>query len=413
MSDYTAAAAVCADGLTSKTFEERSAGRGKAVDTWRREVVDALKTAKEGDATARKKVPLTKDVASRFNALGNAISPDPASGKAPTVSWSTPEHLDALLDGKVKGFEDFGSYTERERPMWAYLKKKGLAYEADWQHTTAASFVQKVTKDGKETRVTRYVEADKIPYVVRRGTYQPPMGSYVKVTAPNGNSVYARVLEAGPKDEGTEASLKVWEALGYAGVTPSAAPAKTLTYDNLGTPPKGALNTSFESGYLSHEEIQLAGALVESGDAKHVATHQDLFDAMTKKHGDEARAVAKKAGVEFPKDMKPTPERPAAPEKPAAKPTKKGAKAKKTAGGPKLERGFVTVAIGPELRRAGYADAACTHTGGGSVREGAHGVYVGRFPLARVGDGTTDGLAIVTGCESVVIGGPPTTAKLA
>lgn len=413
MSDYTAAAAVCADGLTSKTFEERSAGTGKTVDTWRREVVDALKAAKEGDATARKKVPLTKDLAARFNALGNAIAPDPASKKQPTVSWSTPAHLDALLDGKVKGFEDFGSYTARERPMWAYLKKRGLAYEADWQHTTAASFVQKVTVDGKETTVTRYVEADKIPYVVRRGTYQPPMGSYVKVTAPNGNSVYARVLEAGPTDEGAEASLKVWEALGYAGTTPSAAPAKTLTYDNLGTPPKGALNTSYANGYLSHEEIQLAGALIESGDAKHVATHQDLFDAMTKKHGDEAREVAKKAGVEFPKDMKPTPEKPAeAAKKPA---TKKPAKktSKKTAGGPTLERGFMTVAIGPELRRAGYADAACTHTGGGSVREGAHGVYVGRFPLSRVGDATTDGLAIVTGCESVVIGGPPTTETLA
>lgn len=407
MTEYSAPAAVCADGLTSKSFEERSAG-SKAVDTWRREVVDALRDAKEGDKTARKGHPVTKALADRYHALAKAMSPDPKTGAAPAVSWSSPADLDALLDGKVKGFEDFGSYSDRERPMWAYLKKKGLAYEADWQHTTAASFVQTIEKDGKKERVTRYAEADSIPYVVRRGTYQPPMGSYVKVTAPNGKSVYARVLEAGPSEEGTEASLKVWEALGYSGVTPNAAPASTLTYQNLGSPPAGALNTDFAQGYLSHEEIQLAGSLIEGGDAKHVATHQQLFDAMTKKHGDRAREVAKEKGVTFPEDMKPTPEKPKEAPKPKAKAKAKG---KKTAG-LRLEKGFPTVAIGPALRRVGYADAACTHEGGGSVKEGACGVYVGVHPLARVGDATTDGLGVVSGADSVLVGGAPTTSKL-
>ena len=72
----------------------------------------------------------------------------------------------------------------------------------------------------------------------------------------------------------------------------------------------------------------------------------------------------------------------------------------------KLERGFPTVAIGPKMRRVGFASADCTHSAGGHVVEGSATVFVGAHPFARVGDGTSDELGVLTGDDSVYVGGP-------
>ena len=71
------------------------------------------------------------------------------------------------------------------------------------------------------------------------------------------------------------------------------------------------------------------------------------------------------------------------------------------------------VGIGSNMRLVGYACEKCVHDGGGYVIEGSSTVYVGKYPLARVGDATSDGLAVVTGDETVFVGGTPTSATLA
>jgi len=412
MASYTFPSAVCADGLTSQTFEQRSAAAsGRTVEQWRQAVIDALKNAKKGAATARrtksgKTIGLTGTEAERFRALGNAMSPNAETGAAPTVGYSSPADLDALLDGKVPNFKDFGSYSSRERPMWAYLKEMNLAYEKDWQHQTSISFVETVPdgvdKKGKpKTKVVAHsVEADKIPYVVRRGSFQPPWGSFVKVTDINtGKTTYARVLEGGPTEEGTEASLKVYENLGYSDVTPNESPTGKLQYDVIGNPPKGGFNRNLNEGLLSNEETQLAGDLMSSGKSGYIGTHQELYDKMNDIYGANAREEAAKRGVKFPDDMKTTKEK---------------AEAKKNqTSGLMLMKGFQTVAIGPQQKLVGYADTACIHQGGGSVMEGSCTVYVGLNPMSRIGDKTTDSYNVVSGDETVLIGGEPTSTKLA
>jgi uncharacterized Zn-binding protein involved in type VI secretion len=47
------------------------------------------------------------------------------------------------------------------------------------------------------------------------------------------------------------------------------------------------------------------------------------------------------------------------------------------------------------------------------VIEGSSSVYVGKYPFARIADATNDGLGVVSGAETVFIGGTPTTATLA
>lgn len=83
-------------------------------------------------------------------------------------------------------------------------------------------------------------------------------------------------------------------------------------------------------------------------------------------------------------------------------------KAKPVPAGPKtgmiLIEGYPNVFHGRDLKKVGYADVACVHTGGGHVAEGSATVFVGKYPLSRVGDATSDGLAVVSGADEVLVG---------
>lgn len=365
-------AAVCGDGISSANFEKLSAkSSGKTVDEWRKAVIESLEKAAKGDTrgwTRNDKgklvpVPLSQDQANELHDVAKALG-----GKTEgTAAWTSTDQLQGLLDGKVKGLEGFAGngagYREHKRPMWGYLKNKGLAYEADWQAETSVSWVNAAGK-------RNYADASEIPYFVVPTSDTRALGTYAKITA-NGKSVYARLLEKGPALG--EVSLKVWEGLGYTNVTPNSAP--TSKVDITVFEGSGGLNTKAEEGYLNYDEIQRAGKLIEEGKAQSIRTRKELEEA------------EKKAGI-----VQPAPQQQA---------------------GLRLEHGFPTVAIGSDLRRVGYACEECTHEGGGYVIEGSSSVYVGKYPFARIADATNDGLGVVSGAETVFIGGTPTTATLA
>src|SRR4029077_7442769 len=124
------------------------------------------------------------------------------------------------------------------------------------------SFVEKVPagvdKKGnpKFKKVEHFFAADKVPSVVYRRGFRPPLASYVKLTDPaTGRSTFARVLEGGPmgSDEPqlNEASLKTYENLGYTVDPQTGAGAPTnLTYDVVGSPPQGGFNHRVGEGDL-------------------------------------------------------------------------------------------------------------------------------------------------------------------
>ena len=373
MGSYSAA--VCGDGINVTNWEKLSAkSAGKSVDAWRKAVIDALRKAAAGDATTGKKATITATQAAEFHKVADALS-----GKtAGTSTWSSPDQLESLLDGKVPGLGGFAGnksgYNQHKRPMWKYLKKKGLAYEADWQAETATSFVN---KGGKRV----YVDAAEVPYFVSDGSI--PSGTFAKITAPNGKSIYARCMEVGPGLG--EVSLAAWKGLGYPNVNPTGAPTSTLKIDVLNG--SGGLSSSAEHSNLNYDEIQRAGKLVEQGKLSRVRTRNDLLRA-------EGKSLEDESDVAKPK-----------PKASASKKSSKKSDSKSSGGGPKLKKGFKTVAVGPQFRRVGYASADCLHEAGGYVNEGSATVYVGTFPMSRVGDGTSDGYGIVTGAEAVFVGG--------
>ena len=449
---YEYAAATCVDGLTSAKAEELSLAKmrrrtrearekelinklGKkpskdavaaakaqaaqeasqlSIADWRRSVIDKLGSAKQGDYAGysigkgknRTKVTLTEGQANAMNAASQALGPD----KAGNLKWQSSAQLEQLLNGTLPGATNqftADKYSSRRRPMFGYLGTKGLIYDPDWQPETSVSYVQ-TTKaaDGTIVKKRYYPDPLTVPYVVRRpGIFTPTFGSFVKVTNPaaGGGSTYARVLEGGPKDKhGAEASLKTLEAIAAPGqsVSPTGTSIGDITFKPIGRPP------AYEGGYkvgvddLNNEEIQLAGWLIDKKGVNHIGTHDQLKDAIAKV-GKEAEDKAKALGLD-PKN--PGKAAAAAPAAPAA--------AQQPAAGPLLLTGFPTVAIGPELNCAGYADITCEHEAGGSVAEGAWGIFLGDSPMARVGDKTTDQLNVKTGNTQVQVFGPPSSAKL-
>ena len=376
-------AAVCGDGISIAKFEEMSrkaSGKG-TLQEWRDAVVEALAGAKKGDKLYEGG-GITQGQADMFHEVADALS-----GKTPgTEKYTSTAQLENLLTGKVKGLEQFGNidpaqmnnpkykgwtnyYPTHRMPMWQYLKQKGLADQAYWQHETKASFVSA----GKKV----YVDPLDVPYVVGNG--EP--GTFVKITAPNGQSTYARILESGTTK--AEVSLRVWKNLGYNNVTTAAEPEpylKVQTFPNSGGFPKLRKDRDFDQYHFNNDEIQRAGKLIEDGKVKRIDTRDDLKRA---EGGGNKQASAD----------------------PAAAPS--------GGGGLRLEKGFQTVAIGKNMRRVGYANAECLHEGGGYVLEGSATVYVGKYPFARIGDMTSDELAVETGDETVLIGGAPSSAQLA
>lgn len=389
-------AAVCGDGISIANFEKMSQAKsGKStLQEWRDAVVDALKNAKEGDKTYAYKGndTISASQAKMFNEVGAALAGDTPG----TTKYESTAQLENLLTGKIKGLEKFGNidpsqvnnpkysgwtnyYPTHRMPMWRYLYEKGLADQAFWQHETTVSFV-----GANKEKI--YVDPTEIPYVVSNaGT----PGSFVKVTAPNGNSTYARILEAGT--EYAESSLKTWKNLGYDNVTTKAAPAGTLKVEPLGggALPKAASARSAETYFFNNDEIQRAGKLLEKG--YKIDTRDDLRAAEAKEQQKQGQQQQQQQQTSASAD----------PAVPAG------------GGGPRLEKGFQTVAIGKNMRRVGYACEQCTHEAGGYVLQGSATVYVGKYPFSRIGDMTSDELAVETGDETVLIGGAPSSAQLA
>lgn len=379
-------AAVCGDGIGVASFEKLSAKSAgytgdNAVAEWRKAVIASLKAAKEGEY----RVPMTKgadsevtaDQAKEFHAVADAFSEKGAS------PWDSPDDMESLLDGKIKGLEGFGGtgsgYKAHKQPMWGYLKSKKLAYEAHWQHQTAASWVN----NGK----TMYADGAEIPYFVVKGSDARSIGTFAKVSVPGkpDKVVYARLLEKGPALG--EVSLAVWKGLGYPNTTPVGAPVDNLNIEVMDG--SGGYSSDYSKGYLNYDEIQRAGKLIDEKKATSIRTRDELLEIEKKEAAKNGTAPkpAEKAAAETP---------------PAAQ----------QASGQQLEKGFQVVAIGSNMRYVGHACEDCVHTGGGFVAEGSSSVFVGQYPFARIGDATSDGLAVVSGDETVFVGGTPTAGRL-
>lgn len=471
MAEWEKPASVCIDGMSEAEFERRSAAKGGVtVEQWRRQVIDALKAAKPGESTGmpkkRTRNPQALDVPARDkkNRILTARELNDVGARWEQESGS--EGLEKLMAGKL-GNAQFGpdksgvdNYNGHRWPMWRYLETKGVSvYDNAWQPELFTSYV---AADGSIV----YPHGDTRPYVASRPGFNPKKGSFVKVSMaetkkdPKGfyRPIYARALENGHgADEAAELSTAGFAGMGATDVDPSKGtilqrdankdvvynektgrPQRfqpTLNFQTLGNQKEKWLDSSAE-GDLDFKETQQAGWMIEHGKAGVIRNHEDVRNALGKlSAADRAKLdreiatlppPADAAEAEAPAEPKP-PKAKVVPEEdeppPKAKLVKEQAKAQpkakakaKPKAGKKLVIGFPTVAIGSGLHCAGYANPACVHEGGGHVKEGSSGVYLGLFPFARVGDRTSDGLAVVTGADamngSVFVGGVPTSAKL-
>lgn len=390
-------AATDTDGLTYGDFERESARKWQT-----RRVSEALQqiaradkkgkkyTKKEADKEAKELVDSLNPqeqsqyirdwkeaVIKRLQATGYSKEAGILSGKtAGSTPWvdQTPgagqDQLKSIYDGK-----DYNKYR------YPLLKALGsnLVSDPAWQPETSASFIN---KDGEKT----YANPNTEVYWVSDGKGYPP-GTFAKITGPNGQSVFARALDTngskGISPYGTagrqlEASPALFKALGYE-ASGMSAPGGTF---NVQVFPgsNGGVGRN-ELGHLTNEETQEAGKLIEDGTVKSISSKEDL-------------ERARKAKEE--KDQKKD-----EPAPPAQKQS-----------GILLRTGFPTVFHGKQLYEVGYASAESIHDGGGHVKEGSDTVYVGKYPLSRIADATSDGLAVVSGGPDTWVGGGTTSSRL-
>jgi len=393
--------AVCTDGKTVADFEKEGAKKaGLTVEEWRKRVVEELKAAtpKSVDEAFAKGEGSGwsgqgQAMADRFNAVATGLE---------TTNYDSSDKMFDLLEGNVPGLERVGKdrvgYTEYKRPMWTYLKKKGLVEDRNWQHTSAVSWVGPGHKRMYATNMT--------PYVVRRkGTpYDFKKGAIVKLVDSKdpSNFAYAQVLGVGPTgDPKLELSQGAWSYLGYD-TTGASTPAGV---GSIGYQTVVSSGTSANpNAMLSGDQIQLAGSLGESGLLQQAkpggaVTTADLATSVAALDDKQAAALDKHLNAGARREL----ER-------MKKPVEK--KADASGGGPKLVKGFDTVFAGEKLRKVGYANAACIHEAGGYVCEGSDSVWVGKYPLARLFDGTSDGKEVKTGNDTILVGGGTTSATL-
>lgn len=316
-------------------------------------------------------------VIDRMNKVGYKGEAAILQGKAPgSTPWvdQTPgagaDQLKKIYDGK-----DYNNYR------YPLLKAIGgdLISDTAWQPETSASFIN---EKGEKT----YPNPNTEYYWVSDGKGYPP-GTFAKITAPNGKSVFARALDTNPSRgvspagaggaRQLEASPALWNALGYSASGNSAPEGK---FDIQVFPGSNGGVARDQLGHLTNEETQEAGKLIEDKDVKSISNREDL-------------ERAKKAKEEKDKPSQPEPP-----------------KNQKT--GLLLMKGFPTVLHGPDLKEVGYACEECVHSGGGFVKEGSDTVYVGKYPLSRIADATSDDLAVVSGGPDTLVGGGTTSSKL-
>jgi hypothetical protein len=397
---FTRDLAVCTDGKTVADFEKEGAAKaGMSVEEWRRAVVNELNAATKDSVNAAFKSGEGTTWSGQGQAMAGRFH-DVAAGLEADGGYQSSDKLFDLLEGRLPGLERVGKdkvgYNEYKRPMWTYLKKKGLVEDRNWQHTSAVSWVGPDKKRMYATNMT--------PYVVRRsGTaYDFKKGAIVKLVDQKdpSNFAYAQVLGVGPSGEGKlEISQGAWGYLGY----PSTGKSTPAGVQGIGYATVVSSGTSANpNSMLTGDQIQLAGSLGESGlltQAKPggAVTVDDLKSSVSALDAKKQQTLEKNLNAGARRELERM-------QKPAEE------KKADASGGPKLLRGFETVYAGTTMRRVGYAAARCVHEGGGYVCEGSDSVFVGNSPLARLYDGTSDGQAVETGLETVVVGGGTTSA---
>lgn len=393
------------DGIPYGDFERDSARRWKIRRTSAalQEVARAQQKGKKGKKPSDKEIKKQADkdatdlvdslgpaeqaayirawkgaVIDRMSAAGYkseaAILKGTAPGSTPWVDQTpgaSADQLKKIYDGK--------DYNDYRYPL---LKAIGgdLIADTAWQPETTASFIN---AQGEKT----YANPNTEYYWVSDGKGYPP-GTFAKITGPNGKSVYARALDTNPKKgvspSGTagrqlEASPALFRALGYSA---SGNYAPEGNFDIQVFPGSHGGVAADKLGHLTNEETQEAGKLIEDKTVKSISNREDL-----------ERARKAKAEKDNPQGAEPAPH-----------------KDQKT--GMILLQGFPTVFHGPDLLAVGYACEECVHSGGGFVKEGSDTVYVGKYPLSRIADATSDNLAVVSGGPDTLVGGGTTTKRL-
>jgi hypothetical protein len=81
-----------------------------------------------------------------------------------------------------------------QRRFWNYMHQRDLAYEADWQYRTSASYV---ASDGTGSK---YADGLTIPGIARHKDTSWNLGSFVRLGNDDNPLRYARALDAGSMD---------------------------------------------------------------------------------------------------------------------------------------------------------------------------------------------------------------------
>jgi len=417
------------DGMSISRFEQRSADKsGSSIETWRKNVLSALVKSDDKKLNAagkflqdRKWTDMTANPADSDGALKGLLDRQHYQGdQSPTIKGTKELSTDSLPS---------------QRDMWGALYKQDKAHslvdDPAWQYSASASFVSR-DADGKViSRVAP--DPELTPYIAKHGdnTNGAHLGAFMKIVDPkdpNNPLPYARIYDAGPPGEAkTEISLAAGRNFGDSNPNPGTGPAND-TSRPLGTttiadnPYRTSMNTSkiydirssnlaaqdggkddlqldqkvfSPDSQLDNANTQYAGWLGEHKGASYdQINNQAALNKTMEKYKDDPEFQAYKRRVDD------------------AIIKQKIEKAAQMMGADQIKNGVDTIGVGKDRRQLVIATSPTLQ--GDVVTHGKLGVYAGTSlqPVSTIGSATLEQQAIVSGDESVIVYGMPTTAPL-
>ncbi len=372
------------DGVSIGNFERQSA-RGKSIKEYREQVLQAAEKSNR---------PMLQKVAAQLrkddwtNLDKNPVDDDKAMKKfLDTTKYSAGTNSKADYDSTQ------GSITQQK--WWAYMKYKSgknLAWEADWQYKSSASYVD-------AAGVTQYADGLTYPGIASHKDTNLAIGSFVRLGEDENALRYARVLDWGSRSASAnkiEENIAAARNQGDYNASPSEGSSKTTSVKSVGLSDSAQGGFNAKDGFLSNEETQYAGWLAENKHEPYdqIANRTELDETMERYKDDEAFQKYKEQV------------------KAALAAQKKKLQELGAAGADQVLKGVKGTGVGEEQLQIVTAKKPTKQ--GDEVSEGRLGTYAGEDlqPVSTIESKTVQEKAVVTGNDKVDVGGPPTQKPL-
>lgn len=371
------------DGVSIGSFERESARKKgfKSIHEYREAV---LKTADDSGIASLKKV--AKDLRAKS---WSDESVNPADNDKALKGFLDSTPYNGSNEGKKYDYGLADGQQMSHRRFWNYMYRRRLAYEADWQYKTSASYVANGT--------SQYADGLTIPGIARHQDTSFNLGTFVRFGKDDNPLRYARALDSGSLSENNlEQNIAAARNQGDYGAKPSAGPGTKGIVKSVSLSPTRGGGFNATDGFLNNEETQYAGWLAENKHEPYelISNRRALDTTMKKYESDEAFQ-------QYKKDVKA-----------ALEAQKKKIAALQGGGADQVKEGVKGTGVGEEQLQIVTAKKPTKQ--GDEISHGKLGTYAGEDlqPVSTIDSKTVQGKAVVSGNDKVDVGGSPTDKPL-